>query len=156
MPTMWQFLGQGLNLCHSNDQSHHNDNARYLTHWATQKLQINLLKMQFDHIIPYTRSHSMALSTVLKLISKYRFKPSMTWNAFGHLSPFFSLSFLPSVAAFLPLCLQVLRTSHREQLACPHFGSGCLAFLHFCTLAHTSPLPRFKCPLFSLNLIESS
>ena len=35
---MQEFLGQGLNSCHSSDLSHSNDNIRSLTHWATTEL----------------------------------------------------------------------------------------------------------------------
>ena len=33
--SMWNFLGQGLNLRHSSNLSLYNDSARFLTHWAT-------------------------------------------------------------------------------------------------------------------------
>ena len=35
---MHKFTGQGLNLCHSSNQSHSRDNARSLTHWAIGEL----------------------------------------------------------------------------------------------------------------------
>lgn len=34
---MQKFLGQGSNLCHSSDPSHYSDNARSLTHCATEE-----------------------------------------------------------------------------------------------------------------------
>ena len=48
---MQKSLGQGWNpyhssdLSHSSDQSHSHNNARSLTHWATQKLPIELISM---------------------------------------------------------------------------------------------------------------
>ena len=35
---MWTFLGQGSNLCHSNNQSHRSNNAGSSTCWATRDL----------------------------------------------------------------------------------------------------------------------
>ena len=34
---MWKFLGQKLNLCHSEDPSHCSDNVRSLTHCSTRE-----------------------------------------------------------------------------------------------------------------------
>ena len=39
---MWKFPGQGLNPCHSCNQSHSGDNTRSLTYWATRELPIKL------------------------------------------------------------------------------------------------------------------
>ena len=36
--SMWKFLGQEMNLCHSSNLSHHNDNIESLTDCATREL----------------------------------------------------------------------------------------------------------------------
>lgn len=42
---MCKFSSQGLIPCHSSDQSHDNDNARFLTHWATEEFLFVLFLM---------------------------------------------------------------------------------------------------------------
>ena len=51
---MQKFPGQGMNLSHSSDLSHHNDNARSLTHCATRELWA-LFYIKWT--VPSTREH---------------------------------------------------------------------------------------------------
>lgn len=73
----------------------------------------------------------MALSTVLKLISKYRFTLSMTWNLFGYTM---SLRFLPPLTPSSPTPLPPRAKFQPWRAACMSLLldrlSGLLLFLH--------------------------
>ena len=44
--SIWKFLGQGSNPCHSSNPSHCSDTTRFLTHCATKELQDFIILIQ--------------------------------------------------------------------------------------------------------------
>ena len=58
----WKFLGQGLNPCHSGDQSHSSDNARSLTPWTIREL---LTYVFFKHSLGHPNySHGLCIHSL--------------------------------------------------------------------------------------------